>query len=55
MVHACHLSYVGSINRRVEVQTGVGINVSPYLKNNLIRKVHGMAYVVKAWPTSLRP
>jgi hypothetical protein len=34
VTHTCHPSYVGSINRRITVQAGMGINVSPILKSN---------------------
>jgi hypothetical protein len=30
----CHPSYLGSINRRISVQTSLDIKVSPYLKKN---------------------
>jgi hypothetical protein len=30
---ACHPSYKGSINRKIVVQAGLGINLRPYLKN----------------------
>jgi hypothetical protein len=33
-MYAYHLSYVGSINRRIAVHAGLGINARPYLKNN---------------------
>jgi hypothetical protein len=29
VVHACDPSYVGSINRKIEVQASQGINVRP--------------------------
>jgi hypothetical protein len=31
---ACHLSYVGSINRRIVIQAGLGKTIRPALKNN---------------------
>jgi hypothetical protein len=31
-VHTCHPSFWGSINRRMEVQAGPGINITSYLK-----------------------
>jgi hypothetical protein len=34
IVHTSHPSYMGSINRKVTVQTGPGINARPDLKNN---------------------
>jgi hypothetical protein len=30
----CPLSYTRSVNRKITVQAGLGINVRPYLKNN---------------------
>jgi hypothetical protein len=33
VAHACHPSYVGSINRRITVQANLGINVRPQSKN----------------------
>jgi hypothetical protein len=37
-----HLSYVGSINRRIEVQAIPGINATLYLKNNESKKSRGL-------------
>jgi hypothetical protein len=34
VVHACHTSYVESVNRRVVVQAGLDTNMKPYWKNN---------------------
>jgi hypothetical protein len=34
LMYAYHLSYVGSINRRIAVHAGLGINARPCLKNN---------------------
>jgi hypothetical protein len=34
MANACHRSYMGGVNRKNAVQTGLGFNVRPYLKNN---------------------
>jgi hypothetical protein len=39
VVHVCHLSYAGSINRRI---MGPGINSRPYLKNEEIKKGLGV-------------
>jgi hypothetical protein len=33
VVGTYHLSYVGSVNRRITVQSSLGINGRPYLKN----------------------
>jgi hypothetical protein len=32
VVHTCHTSYMESINRRITVQTGLGMKVRPYSK-----------------------
>jgi hypothetical protein len=37
VMHACHSSYAGSVNRRIKVQAGPGINLRPYLKNDYTR------------------
>jgi hypothetical protein len=33
-VYTCHISSAESLNRRIIVQAGLGINAKPYLKNN---------------------
>jgi hypothetical protein len=38
VAYTCHPSYKGNINRRMEVQVNLGINVRPYLKNNQTQK-----------------
>jgi hypothetical protein len=38
VVHVCHPSYAGIINRRIIFQAGPGINMRPYLKNTLNKK-----------------
>jgi hypothetical protein len=45
VVHACHPSLLGSINRKITVQASLGINAKPYLKNNQIKKgwEHGLS------------
>jgi hypothetical protein len=32
VAHACHLSYEGSLNKRILIPADLGINVRPYLK-----------------------
>jgi hypothetical protein len=39
VAHISHSSYVGSINSKISIQTGLGINVRPYLKNNQVVQV----------------
>jgi hypothetical protein len=55
VVHACHPSYAGSINRRIMVQAGQSIKARPYLKNSKSKKDPGVAQVVRvrvpAWQT----
>jgi hypothetical protein len=34
VTHTCHPSYMGSVNMRIEVQDGQGINSRRCLKNN---------------------
>jgi hypothetical protein len=54
MVHTCHPNYAGSINRRVMIQTHLGINVRPYLKNKA-NKARGKAQVVEHNALSSNP
>jgi hypothetical protein len=44
VMRACHLSYLGSIKRRIDVQANPGINARSYSKNNEIS--WGMTQVV---------
>jgi hypothetical protein len=41
VVHACHLRYMGSINRRDVIQAGLGINERPHSKNTNSKKSWG--------------
>jgi hypothetical protein len=50
VVHTCHSSYAGSINRRIKVQAGSGINVRSYLKNNESKRAKAVAQVVECLP-----
>jgi hypothetical protein len=51
VVHTCHLNYVGSINRRIVVQAGLGMKGRPSLKNNPKgKKSGGMAQLVEGLP-----
>jgi hypothetical protein len=34
VVWACHPSYLGSINRKISIQAGLGVNARPCPKNN---------------------
>jgi hypothetical protein len=34
VVHICHPSYSGSVNRRIAIQANLGIKARPYSKNN---------------------
>jgi hypothetical protein len=47
VVYTCHPSYAGSMNSRMAVHTGLGINVRPYLKNKA--KMNGSGGRVTAW------
>jgi hypothetical protein len=47
-----HLSYSGSINRRIPVQAGPGINVKHCLKNNW---AGGIAEVAEHLPNKFKP
>jgi hypothetical protein len=51
VVCACHLSYMGSVNRRILAQPGLGIKVRPYLQNNKSSKGWGMTHVGKSLPS----
>jgi hypothetical protein len=42
VAHACHPCYEGSVNRRVTIQAGPGINAKPYFKNNQRKRVRDM-------------
>jgi hypothetical protein len=46
VAHDCHLSYKGSINRRIMVQTDLDINVTPHFKKCLKWEAGGMAQVI---------
>jgi hypothetical protein len=41
VVHSCCSSSAGSVNRRIMVQDGVGINARPFLK-----KISKAAYII---------
>jgi hypothetical protein len=43
VVHACHPSYMESINRRNEVQVSLGLNARPYSKITKAQRAGGMA------------
>jgi hypothetical protein len=39
VVHACHPSYTGDINRRIPIPAGLNINVRPYSKKFLKKRL----------------
>jgi hypothetical protein len=49
-----HSSYVGSINRRIEVQVGLNIKVRPYLNITKANKSGSMAAFSSPCPKSAR-
>jgi hypothetical protein len=55
VVFACHPSYAISINKRMAVQAGLGINARTYLKNNQSTRVVSRAQVVKHEALSSSP
>jgi hypothetical protein len=48
VVYTCHPSYVASVNRKIEVQVGPGINVKTYLKITKAKRTGDMAQLVPA-------
>jgi hypothetical protein len=50
-MHTCHPSYMGSINRRNFVQTGLGINMSPDSKITKIKRAGEVVQVVEHLPS----
>jgi hypothetical protein len=51
MTHACHLSYVGSINRRIKVPAGPDKKQDPIPKITKAKRAVGVAQVVKCLPS----
>jgi hypothetical protein len=56
VAHTCHPRYAGSVNRRIIVQTGLGINMRLLSKIYLkATKPGGMVQVVEHLPKSASP
>jgi hypothetical protein len=52
LAHACHLSYLVSINRRMVVQAGLGINMRSFPKNS--ENAGGMVQLVEHLSSKLK-
>jgi hypothetical protein len=52
VAHACYSSYIGSVNRRIMLQAGSGINARLYLKKLYLKaqRAGGMAQMLACLP-----